>query len=377
MEKYLIFPEDSIHRAIQCINDNQKGIALVIDKDRHLIGTITDGDIRRAILAKMDMNGPVRPLLERNPGSPYPQPVTAHVNTPPEELLGIMRTCFVRQIPLIDEDNQVAGLVTMDELTPMMELPLRAVVMAGGYGSRLRPLTEDLPKPMLPVGGRPLLEVLLEQLRDAGIRHVNITTHYRPEKITEYFGDGKGFGVELSYVKEKHPLGTGGALGLIPIPVEPLLVINGDVLTDVNIRSMLAFHRENEAELTMAVRQYDVEVPYGVVETEGARVNRLQEKPVLKFFVNAGIYLMEPSIFQYIPAGESFNMTDLIQWLLDADRTVISFPVREYWLDIGQHADYHQAQKDVADGLVIKKSPPKSSQKSRRKKGKRGRMRRS
>jgi NDP-sugar pyrophosphorylase family protein len=204
----------------------------------------------------------------------------------------------------------------------------------------------------LPVGGRPLMERILEQLKQAGIRQVNVTTHYKPEKIIEHFGDGRAFGVELSYVNEDLPLGTGGALGLMSPPRETQLVINGDILTQVDFRAMLAFHQDNEAEMTVAVRRYEMQVPYGVVECKGAHVRSLDEKPQLGFLVNAGIYLLEPSVYQFIPNRQHFNMTDLIRWLLDAGRTVVSFPVREYWLDIGQHADYVQAQNDLQNGRI-------------------------
>jgi NDP-sugar pyrophosphorylase family protein len=178
-------------------------------------------------------------------------------------------------------------------------------------------------------------------------------THYKSEKIVGYFGDGRAFGVELNYVNEEQPLGTGGALGLMPVPQEPLLVINGDILTQVDFRAMLAYHQEYQADMTVAVRRYEMQVPYGVIECEGPNVRRLQEKPQWGFLVNAGIYLLEPLVYQYIPNGERFNMTDLIQWLLDAGRTVVSFPIHEYWLDIGLHADYAQAQEDIAEGKMI------------------------
>jgi NDP-sugar pyrophosphorylase family protein len=238
-------------------------------------------------------------------------------------------------------------LVLLNDLVIIDELPLDAVIMAGGFGTRLCPLTDDLPKPMLLVGGKPLMERVIAQLRQAGIRRVNLTTHYKSEKIIEHFGNGGAFGVELNYVNEEYPLGTGGALGLMPMPSQPLLVINGDILTQVNFRAMFEFHQEQKAE---AVRRYEMQVPYGVIECAGARVQRLQEKPQIGFLVNAGIYLLEPSVYQFVPQNTSFNMTDLIQWLLDAGRTVISFPVHEYWLDIGQHADYTQAQGNVKNG---------------------------
>jgi NDP-sugar pyrophosphorylase family protein len=253
----------------------------------------------------------------------------------------------LRQIPVLDNEDRVVDLVMLDDLIPIQDLPLQAVIMAGGMGTRLRPLTEDLPKPMLPVGGKPLMELVIKQLRQVGIRRVNVTTHYKPEKISDHFGDGSAYGVELNYVNEDKPLGTGGALGLMDAPTETMLVINGDILTQVDFRAMLAYHRENRADMTVAVRQYDIKVPYGVIECVGVQVCALKEKPQMHFLVNAGIYLLEPKVYEFIPSGEHFNMTDLIQRLLDSNHTVVSFPIIEYWLDIGQLADYEQAQNDM------------------------------
>jgi dTDP-glucose pyrophosphorylase len=340
----------SIRAAMRCIDQGACGIVLVVDDERHLLGAITDGDIRRAILAAIDLETPVSELLAHkidSQYSKYPKPVTAQVGTGRDELLAIMREHELRHIPILDDDGRVADLALLDDLVPLEALPLHAMIMAGGLGTRLRPLTEDLPKSMLPVGDRPLMEHIVQQLRDVGIRRVNVATHYKPEKIMEHFGDGRAFGVELNYVNEDRPLGTGGALGLMDAPNEPLLVINGDILTQVDFRAMLAFHQEYRAEMTVAVRRFEMQVPYGVIECDGSRVRRLSEKPQMGFLVNAGIYLVEPTVFQLMPNGQHFNMTDLIQWLLDAERTIVSFPIREYWLDIGQHVDYLQAQEDV------------------------------
>lgn len=342
----------SIRDALMHIDRGGLGIVLIVDDEHRLMGTISDGDVRRAMLSSLDLDTPVAVLLERKKDGQYSKPITARVGTARDDLLLLMRKFILREIPLLDENDRVVGLISMDDLVPNDPISLQAVIMAGGFGSRLRPLTEEMPKPMLPVGGRPLMEVLLEQLRDSGIRNVNVTTHFKPEKISDYFGDGKKFGVALNYINEEHPLGTGGALGLIAKPSEPLLVVNGDVLTQVDFRAMFAFHQEYKADLTLAVRQYDVDVPYGVVDGDGVFVKGIREKPRLNFFVNAGIYLLQPAVYEYIPAGKRFNMTDLIQWLMDAGRVVVSFPVREYWLDIGQHADYAKAQKDIEDGLM-------------------------
>jgi dTDP-glucose pyrophosphorylase/CBS domain-containing protein len=347
LQSLFISPDSSIRSAMKCVDRGACGIALVVDKERHLLGTITDGDVRRAVLAGTDLESPISVIIANKISTQYPKPVTASPETDRKELIALMHEYVLRQIPIMDNDGKVVDLVMLDDLIPTQDLPLQAVIMAGGLGTRLRPLTEDLPKPMLPVGGKPLMELAIEQLRQVGIRRVNITTHYKPEKISDHFGDGSSFGVALNYVNEDKPLGTGGALGLIDAPTQPMLVINGDILTKVNFRAMLAYHQEHRAFMTVAVKQYDIEVPYGVIECEGARVCSLKEKPQMHFLVNAGVYLLEPKVYAYIPNGEHFNMTDLIQRLLDAGQIVASFPVIEYWLDIGQLADYEQAQNDV------------------------------
>ena len=352
LKSVLVAPETTIRETMQCIEHSSKKIALVVDQQRHLLGTITDGDIRRAILAGESLDKPVSGLLAQKAESPYPKPVTAPLGTERSVILKLMQERAVRQVPLLDDEGRVAGLVTMDELLPNQVLPLQAVIMAGGFGTRLRPLTEQLPKPMLPVGDRPLMERLIEQLRQAGIHRVNVTTHYLPERITEHFQDGKEFGVEIGYLTEDLPLGTAGALGLVETQGEPLLVINGDILTRIDFRAMLAFHQELDATMTVAVRKYDLNVPYGVTEVDGAYVRRIDEKPLLSFFVNAGIYLLEPEVQKYIPKNERFEMTDLIKRVIDAGKPVVSFPVLEYWLDIGQHGDFAQAQEDVSNGRV-------------------------
>jgi NDP-sugar pyrophosphorylase family protein len=224
------------------------------------------------------------------------------------------------------------------------------MVMAGGYGTRLRPLTDETPKPMLPIGSRPLLELIVSQLRDAGIRKVNLATHYKSEVITEHFKDGSDFGVDIRYVKEDQPLGTAGALSLLEDSDEPLLVVNGDILTRVDFRAMLNFHREHNADLTVAVRQYEFRVPYGVIEADGVWIKGISEKPVVRQFINAGIYLLSPSVRAVIPNGQHFDIPDLVHRLIEEGRPVVCFPVREYWLDIGKADQYDQAKSDVANG---------------------------
>jgi len=340
-------PENSIRQAIACIDQNSQGIALVVDEAYHLIGVVTDGDIRRAILAQSDLDMPLQQLLQvKVPATPH-VPVTASVGTSDAQLLQMMNEWELRHIPLLDPQGRVADIALLTDLVKGYELPMTAVIMAGGYGTRLHPLTEDLPKPMLPVGDKPLMERVVEQLRAAGIRRVDVTTHYKSDAITSHFGDGQRFGVDIRYVEEKHPLGTAGAIGLLDISDDPLLVINGDILTRMDFRAMLDFHHEQHAEMTVAVRQHEFRLPYGVVETSGVQIVKIEEKPVIRHFINAGIYLLSPEACKSIPPGQAFDMTDLITKLLVEDRLVASFPIHEYWLDIGEHADYQQAQTDV------------------------------
>ncbi len=343
--------DTSIRQAIECIDRSARvSIALIVDEDRHLLNTITDGDIRRGILAGLGMSDPISKLLPIKNKLPHPVPVVASTKTDRNELLLLMQEKAVKQIPLLDADGKVADIVILSELVPPSKLPLQAVVMAGGLGSRLRPLTDRVPKPMLTVGGRPIMEIMVEKLRRAGIERVDISTNYLAPNIVEHFGDGKSFGVEVNYIQEDRPLGTAGALGLMETPKDTLLVVNGDIITQADFGSMLAYHQEHQAEITVGVRQYSVQVPYGVLECEGPDVRAIKEKPQMSFLVNAGIYLLEPSVYGFISKGEHLDMTELIQRLLACQRRVVSFPIIEYWLDIGQPADYEQAQNDARDG---------------------------
>lgn len=349
----LISPTTSIRDAMVCINANARGIVLVVDDGTHLLGTITDGDIRRAVLAGTDLDLAVVTLLRaKDPAEAHP--LTAPVGTPNSELLRVMTEHGLRHIPVLDAERRVIDLAVLSDLALDTELRLRAVIMAGGHGMRLRPLTNETPKPMLPVGDRPLLELMIDRMRGAGIRRVHLTTHYRPEVIRDHFGDGQAFGVAISYTNEDQPLGTAGALGALPEMDDRLLVINGDIMTGLDFRAMLHFHEDHHADITVVVRDYVVEVPYGVVATapDGVAVAGITEKPVLHYSVNAGIYLLNPEVCRLVPRDERCDMPELIEAALAAGRRAVCFPLREYWLDIGRKADYERAQVDYAAGRV-------------------------
>lgn len=348
VQRVLISPEKRLQEAIQLLDSGGMGVLLVVDKTGKLLGILTDGDVRRAILRGGDLDKPVGTVSNCDPLVHY-GPISASEALP---LMNKGRRFLVNHLPILDNQGRPVDLILRSDLNPDDFLPLTAVVMAGGLGKRLRPLTEELPKSMLPVGGRPLLEKIIEQLHQAGIHRVNLATHYKAEMISQHFGDGRNFDVEITYVREDEPLGTAGALSLIKESDEPLLVINGDILTKVDFRAMLDFHRESSANMTVAVRQYEFRIPYGVIEIEGDSVKGISEKPVIRHFINAGIYLLNPEVCRLIPNRQSYCMPDLIGRLIAEGKRVVGFPIREYWLDIGHPEDYEKALADKKTGKV-------------------------
>ena len=346
LDRFLVDPSRTISDIMSGLTDT-RGLALVVDSDRKLLGTVTDGDIRRAILADVDLDLPIETLLRQRRVPGRSRPFTAPVGTTESRLLQMMRDSEVRHIPLVDDDGRVVEVAVLEVLLREYELPMTAVIMAGGYGERLRPLTKDLPKPMLPLGDRPLLEHIIGELHSAGIRQVNITTHYKGEMIEDHFRDGSKFGMDIQYVDEKEPLGTAGALSLMEATDEPLLVINGDIVSKVDLRAMLNYHVEHRADMTVALRHYEYQVPFGVVDLQGVELTSIREKPTEQFLINAGIYLIGSIACKRVPKGRRYDMTDLIVDLIEDGMRVVGFPVQEYWVDVGQMEDYEQAQAEA------------------------------
>jgi dTDP-glucose pyrophosphorylase/CBS domain-containing protein len=345
LDSVVISPTTSIADAIARLDKAGTGALMLCSPGRQLYGLLTDGDIRRAIMHGISLETACETIASSNP-------VTAQRSISPTEALHLMNQHDINHIPIVDADGNLIEFLLRRDLIQENQFNLSAVIMAGGFGKRLLPLTEQVPKPMLPVGDRPLLELTIEQLRRSGIRDVNLTTHYLPENIVNHFGNGEAFGVNLSYFKEDHPLGTAGGLKLMKKADGPFLVINGDILTGVSFQEMLNYHRKYGAEITVGVRKYEIQVPFGVVECEDVRITQLKEKPTMTFFVNAGMYLLEPSACDYIPEGQRFDMTDLIQKVLEAGKPVVSFPIVEYWLDVGRLEDYKQAQEDIRNERI-------------------------
>ena len=327
---YLVRPDASLREVIQIIDRGAAQIALVVDAKNKLLGVITDGDIRRAMLRNESLMGLAESIMFRDFRA---LPTTATE----EEALAFMRLEKLHQIPAIDEQGRLVRLFLLEELIKPKKRPNPVVIMAGGEGKRLRPLTQDCPKPMLRVGGKPLLEIILEQCIDAGFKHFYLSVNYLKEQIKDHFGDGMRWHVRIDYLEETQPLGTGGALSLLPHkPTEPLLVLNADVLTRVDYGRLLRFHDEQQAAATLCVREYTTEIPYGVVCMDGLNVLTLEEKPVIDHYVNAGVYLLDPALLDLVPQDRFFDMPTLLEKAMQHQHRVSAFPIHEYWLDVGR-----------------------------------------
>jgi dTDP-glucose pyrophosphorylase/CBS domain-containing protein len=349
LSAFCIGPAASVREVIELIERNNRGVALVVDPGGRLLHTVTDGDLRRAFHKALALDASIVEALVKVKPEAHRTPVTASAGTARETLAELFAAHSVRHIPLVDESGRVVDLAFRSDMPGGSE-SVQAVIMAGGRGMRMRPLTNEMPKPMLQVGGRPLLEYLVQQVRDYGIRKVNITTNYKPEKIRQHFGDGAAFGLDVDYVSEHEPLGTAGALRLLRERHETLLVINGDILTNINFRAMLDHHHDQRAGLTVGVTTHDVEIPFGVVETDGERVSGIAEKPVYRYFVNAGIYVLGPEILDVIPERSRIDMTEVVGLLLARGVRVVPFVIMEYWRDVGRLEDYETAEKDLISG---------------------------
>jgi dTDP-glucose pyrophosphorylase len=341
----LIGPNHSIQAAIGIIDRGAKRVALVVDDDGRLLGTVTDGDVRRGILRHLPLDSPVEQVMNR-------APKTLPLGYGREDALRLCGDQQILQIPIVDQDRRVVGLETLSNLLRKPRYDNPVFLMAGGFGTRLKPLTDRCPKPMLPVGDRPILQNILENLIGYGFHRFLISVHYLAEQVIDHFGDGSKWGIRIEYVHESQPLGTAGALGLLPrdLPDLPVLVVNGDILVKLNYEALLAYHQSHAPAATVCVREYSMQVPYGVVEADQHRLTDIVEKPVQQFFINAGIYLLSPAVVKSVEPNRRVDMPELLKGLLRAGRPVSIFPVYEYWLDIGQMNDFQLAQQIMERG---------------------------
>jgi dTDP-glucose pyrophosphorylase len=342
-KKTILRQTDTMDMAVKALNQESLRIVMVVDDDERLIGSITDGDIRRGLIRKLPMNTAIAEFMHKNP-------IVMLVGGNKSQMLAKMKELDLLQLPIVDSDGRIVGLETLQSLIEKKKFNNPVFLMAGGFGKRLAPLTNNTPKPLLKVGNKPILENVINQFIDAGFYNFYISTHYRAEMVQEYFGDGSNLNVSIKYIYENAPLGTAGSLGLLPdnLPKLPILMMNGDLLTNVDLKELLRFHLQEGEDVTMCVREYDFQVPYGVVETNGKHVISIEEKPVHHFFVNAGIYVLNPSILDMVDGKSCIDMPQLLKQKMRESGKISMFPVHEYWLDIGQIKEFDQAQIDVS-----------------------------
>ena len=330
-KKLFISQVTRLRDAIGVIDRGVAQIALVVDDDQRLLGTVTDGDIRRGLLKAMTLDTPVECVMRRSFRS-----IRESENA--SDALKIMRLHGVHQIPVLDTQGRVLSIHLLEDLLRRPGRPNAVVLMAGGRGERLRPLTRNCPKPMLPVRGKPMLEIILQQCVDSGFSHIYLSVNYLKQQIIDHFGDGGRWGVTIEYLEEETPLGTAGALSLLPPTLkDPVLVMNGDVLTRFDFNHLMHFHQEHGADATMCVREHVTQIPYGVVQLDGTTVRGFQEKPAITHFVNAGIYVVSPRSLTLLQPNTPCDMPQLLERVTLQAGQIRAFPIHEYWLDVGQH----------------------------------------
>ncbi len=347
----------TIVEAMRIIDNAALQIALVVDDDEKLLGTVTDGDIRRGILAGIPLEGNITKIMNAHP-------TTVKEGASVKEIMDLMTARKIYQVPVLDDQGRVVELERLRVLLDRQEheapkkpadvstnpSEVTVFLMLGGEGKRLHPLTKDIPKPMISVGGRPLAETIVSNFVAQGFTKFYFSLNYKADMIRDHFGDGSEFGAQIQYVLEDEPRGTAGSLSLIPEhPKGPLIVMNGDLLTNVNFAHMVGFHHENKVMATMCVREYTHEIPYGIVENDGTKLGSIIEKPSHSYFVNAGIYVLNPEVLNLVPREGFFDMPGLFEKIRAIGGESAVFPIREYWLDIGRFEDLERAREEYAE----------------------------
>ena len=323
----------SVIEIIQNINNSSLLICFIVDDANRLIGSITDGDIRRALIQGFTTDSAASEIMQKSP-------ICILESKTVDEAKTVMQENDIKQLPVVDEFHALLGIHLLDELAGVEARENRILIMAGGFGKRMMPLTENLPKPMLEVAGKPILEHIILNAKAQGFRNFIVSLHYLGSVISDHFGDGSKLDVSIQYINEEEPLGTAGALSLLkPVPALPFIVTNGDILTKVNYANLLDFHLNHKSDATMAIKKYELQNPYGVVHTEGFEISSFQEKPIQVSYVNAGIYVISPSALNYIVKGDACDMPDFLMKLKSKSCRVNAYPVHETWADVGRPID--------------------------------------
>lgn len=339
IENRFVEANQTIKTTLECLNANNGGVLIVVDKAGKLRGTVTDGDIRRSLLKGRTLEDPVSQAMTLNP-------VIAHSDMDSNERMAVLMGGSVSCVPVVNDENEVLGIDMLQDTRAHEKLPNEAVIMCGGLGSRLGNLTRTCPKPMLRIGGTPILERILGNLIQSGVRRFFLATNYLREQIEEYFEDGSRWNVEIRYLREEQKLGTGGALSLLPYqPSHSLVVMNGDLLTNMSFVNMLKFHTQNGVSATMGIVEFQYTNPYGVIRHSNSKLVEIAEKPVSTCFINSGIYVIEPEMLEYVPKNKFMNMPDLLLQAKEKGHSIGVYPIYETWLDIGRPDDFSLAEK--------------------------------
>lgn len=343
LDQIIVSPDSTIRETLVAIDNGLMGVALVTDENLMLLGTVTDGDIRRALIKDATLNDSIETIMTRDF-------IKAHKDISRNDLIALMQHEGITQIPLVNNYGKLIDIKKIVELLPQNHKENKLLIMAGGLGTRLQPFTNTTPKPLLPIGNKPILESIIEHAKTHGLRDILISLNYLSESIKNYIGDGSKMGVNITYIDEKESLGTAGSISLIEEEIkEDLFVINGDILTKVNFDDMLKFHQQKGNTLTVGTRPYKTQVPYGIIKEKDNEILEIEEKPILQYTINAGIYILSPEIIKLIPKNTHFHMTHLMEILFNKKRKVGSFLIDDYWLDIGKINDYYKANIDFYD----------------------------
>ncbi len=338
LNKYFVKYNTKISKVLKIINSNEIKFIVVIDNDKNLLGTVTDGDIRRTILKKIDLNSSVNLIMNKNP-------ITANMNLSKKELIKIMKRNSIQQLPLLDEEDYVVDIAFFNELVNPILRNNPVFIMLGGLGKRLRPLTKDIPKPMLMIGNKPILERIFDLLIDQGFKDFYFSINFKGDLIEKYFGDGSKWGVNITYINEDKQMGTAGSLSLIKKKfLNDILVLNGDLFTDMNFVKLLDFHKYKNSDATMVVNEKEFEIPYGVITLKNDKILKISEKPKTKFHINSGIYVLSPNFLRKIPT-KFFDMTDFFDEMIKQKKNVNAYVSNELWIDIGSIKEFKKTKK--------------------------------
>ncbi len=338
----LILNTSTIKQALLLLNNMPSRDSLtlfVINQKNKLIGSLTDGDIRRGLINNLMLEDNIESVMNVNFKFLKKGNYTL-------KDIDTFKKKEIDLVPFVDEDGCIIKIIDLTKINTV--LPVDVVLMAGGEGKRLKPLTDDLPKPLLKIGDKPIIEHNIDRLISYGIDSVFISIKYLGSKIKDYFLDGRSKNITINYTEEINPVGTIGAVALISnFNHEDILVMNSDLLTNIDYEDFYRFFKNNNADMLVACIPYQVSLPYGIIENEGVKVIAIKEKPTYTYYSNAGIYLIKKEMFKYIPENELYNATDLIETLIKQNHTVINYPILTYWLDIGKHDDFIKAQEDI------------------------------